>query len=289
MNVSSVRVQIVEGQSQTCSFIEAVSFRLSVTHDTTSIRDGVSLDGSHALVTGASSGIGRCIAVELAAAGAAVTIADVDSQPSDDGPPTHKVIERDGGRARYSNINVTDHDAVQSMVADAEEDFGPVEILVNNAGINRLGSVEELSVEEWDEVFSVNLRGAYSVTQAALSSLRLNDGRLVNIASTAGINGAPDYAAYGPSKAGLINLTRQLAVDYSPEIRVNAVAPGVIDTGIAKQELEDPERAARKREATLLSRFGTEQDVANCVLFLVSDAATFVTGEVLVVDGGLNA
>ena len=258
-------------------------------HDIPSIRDGVSLDESHALVTGASSGIGRCIATELAAAGAAVTIADVDSEPGDGAPPTHELIERDDGRAQYAHIDVTDHDAVQSMVANAEEAFGPVEILVNNAGINRLGSVGDLPIEQWDEVISVNLRGVYSVTQAALPSLRENNGRLVNIASTAGINGAPDYAAYGPSKAGVINLTKQLAIDYSPEIRVNAVAPGVIDAGIAKPELEDPERAARKREATLLSRFGTEQDVANCVLFLVSDAAVFVTGEVLVVDGGLNA
>lgn len=260
-----------------------------MSNDEPSLTDGVSLAGRHALVTGGGSGIGRQIAIELGQAGAQVTVTDIGINPKDAEEPTSQVIEETGGQGQFIEVDVTDHDAVQTAVAEAEDVFGPVEILVNNAGINRLGPVGELSIEDWDEVHAVNLRGAFSMTQAVLSSLRKQGGCIVNIASTAGINGSPDYAAYGPSKAGVVNMTKQLAVDYSPEIRVNAVAPGVIDAGIAIPEMEDPEKERRKREATRLDRLGTEQDVANCVLFLVSDAASFVTGEVLVVDGGLNA
>lgn len=255
-----------------------------------SIVDGISLDNRHAIVTGAGTGIGRQIAKTLADAGAKVSILDVAERPRDESEPTARAIERNGGTAQFVSGDLTDEASVESAIADAEEGFGPVEILVNNAGVNHLGSVTDVAVDDWDETIAVNLRGAFLASRFSMGSLVTQNGCIVNVASGAGLHGSPNYAAYGPSKAGLINLTQQLASDYSPEgVRVNAVAPGVIDAGMASQELEDPAAIEYKRENTLLDHFGSAQDVANAVAFLASDAASFVTGETLVVDGGWEA
>jgi NAD(P)-dependent dehydrogenase (short-subunit alcohol dehydrogenase family) len=200
---------------------------------------------------------------------------------------TVEKIREEGGEATFVEADLTDERAVEEAVRTAVETHSPLGVLVNNAGVNHLGRVDEVTVEEWDRTLAVNLRGTFLVTRFALPSLRETAGNVVNVASTAGLHGSPNYAAYGPSKAGVLNLTRQLARDFSPAgVRVNAVAPGVIDAGMAAQELRDPETAAYKREMTLLDRLGTEQDVSNAVLFLASPASSFVTGETLVVDGG---
>ncbi|UTF55655.1 SDR family NAD(P)-dependent oxidoreductase [Natronosalvus rutilus] len=254
------------------------------------IVDGITLDDTHAIVTGAGTGIGRCIARTFASAGADVSVLDIVEQPRNESESTAEVIEQNGGTAQFVEVDLTNAHSVEDAISNAEAAFGPVEILVNNAGVNHLGSVTEVDIDEWDETVSVNLRGAFLTARFSVESLVETEGCIVNIASGAGLHGSPGYAAYGPSKAGLINLTRQLARDYSSDgVRVNAVAPGVIDAGMAGQELEDPDTIAYKEENTLLTYFGDAQDVANAVTFLASDTASFVTGETLVVDGGWDA
>ncbi|WP_332897779.1 SDR family NAD(P)-dependent oxidoreductase [Haladaptatus sp. CMSO5] len=252
-----------------------------------SLADGLSFADDHVLVTGAATGLGRHIALTFAAAGATVSVLDITETPRDESQSVVAEIEERGGTAAFFQTDLTDETAVRESIHAALDRFGPLDVLVNNAGVNHLGSADEVSVDEWDEVLAVNLRGAFLTARYALPSLLETGGSIVNIASTAGLHGSPGYAAYGPSKAGLVNLTRQLAVDFSPEgVRVNAVAPGIIDAGMAAQELDDPETVAYKKEQTLVPRFGTPQDVSNAVVFLASDAASFVTGETLVVDGG---
>ncbi|WP_336360655.1 SDR family NAD(P)-dependent oxidoreductase [Haladaptatus sp. ZSTT2] len=252
-----------------------------------SLADGLSFADDHVLVTGAATGLGRHIARSFAAAGATVSVIDIAETPRDEQQSVVAAIEAQGGTAAFFQTDLTDKTQVRESIAAALDRFGPLDVLVNNAGVNHLGSADEVSVDEWDEVLAVNLRGAFLTARYALPSLLETGGSIVNIASTAGLHGSPGYAAYGPSKAGLVNLTRQLAVDFSPEgVRVNAVAPGIIDAGMAAQELDDPETVAYKKEQTLVPRFGTPQDVSNAVVFLASDAASFVTGETLVVDGG---
>jgi NAD(P)-dependent dehydrogenase (short-subunit alcohol dehydrogenase family) len=256
----------------------------------TDLLSGVSFEDRHAIVTGGTSGLGREIATTLARGGARVSVLDVTATPRDGDDPTAAVIEDAGGEATFVRVDLTDAESVESAVDEAMAAFGPVDVLVNNAGVNHLGSVDEVSVEGWDETLAVNLRGAFLVTKYCIESLVERRGSVVNIASGAALHGSPGYAAYGPSKAGLVNFTRQLAVDFSPEgVRVNAVAPGIVDAGMAAQELDDPETVEYKKEQTLLDRFGTPRDVANAVVYLASDAAGFVTGETLVVDGGWDA
>lgn len=244
------------------------------------IAAGLDFAGEHVVVTGVSGAIGDRIAADFADAGATVTGIDV-ADPGD-------ASWLDGGR--FAPADVSDEDDVVAVVDSATDAAGDVSVLVNVAGINRLGSVEEVSTAEWESVLAVNLRGVFLCSKHALPSLRETTGCIVNVASTAGLHGAPRYAAYGPSKAGVVNLTQQMALDYAPEgIRVNAVAPGVIEAGMAMEELADPDVAARKEAITPLPRLGTPRDVANVTLFAASDAASFVTGATLVTDGGVSA
>lgn len=252
-----------------------------------SIIDGLEFTDVHVLVTGAATGLGRHIALEFGAADAVVSVLDITETQQNEQRSVVDEIKEDGGKAAFIQADLTDETQVRNGISKAIDQFGEVEVLVNNAGINRLGSVNEIQIEEWDRIFAVNLRGAFLTARFCLPSLLKTNGTVINVASTAGLHGSPNYAAYGPSKSGLLNLTRQLAVDFSQNgVRVNAVAPGVIEAGMAIEELSDPDIRQRKREKTLLPRFGTPQDVANAVLFLASDAASFITGETVVVDGG---
>lgn len=245
------------------------------------LHEGVDLTGRHALVTGVAGAIGRTIADDLAAAGATVTGVDVTDPGGDP-----EWLET----GRFAAADVADESEVAAVVETAAEAVGPLDIVVNNAGVNHLGTVESVSVSDWDEVLAVNLRGTFLVSRYAMPSLRETAGTVVNVASTAGLHGAPGYAAYAPSKAAIINLTEQMAHDYADAgVRVNAVAPGVVAAGMAMQELEDEATARRKHDITLLDRLGVPRDVANAVTYLVSDAAAFVTGTTLTVDGGVSA
>jgi len=244
------------------------------------------LDGTIALVTGGSRGIGAAICRELAAAGATVAVNYARDAESAGAVVTS--IEADGGRAVAVQGDISSADGAAAVAAAVESDVGPVDSLVNNAGITRDDLIMRLSEEDWRAVIDTNLGGAF-FTSRALSRpmLKRRRGSIVNISSVVGVHGNAGQTNYAASKAGLIGLTKALAKELGARgIRVNAIAPGYIAT-----ELTDalPDQA---REAILantpLGRLGDPADVARAVRFLCSDAAAFITGDVLAVDGGLG-
>jgi 3-oxoacyl-[acyl-carrier protein] reductase len=245
----------------------------------------VDLDGRIALVTGGSRGLGRLIALDLAAAGAKV--ACVSSNP-ETFAKTAAAIQDAGGTAHPILADVTNSQRVDEVVDEVFKLWGGLDILVNNAGITRDGLIMRMRDEQWDDVLNVNLKGAFLFTRAASRRLcKSKFGRIINIASVSGLMGNPGQANYSASKAGMIGLTRAVARELAPrKVTVNAVAPGFIRTEMTA-ELGD-ELLAKIIEETPLQRLGLPQDVADAVLYLASDAAEFITGQVLTVDGGLT-
>jgi NAD(P)-dependent dehydrogenase (short-subunit alcohol dehydrogenase family) len=250
------------------------------------------LTGRVAVVTGAAGGIGAATAKELAAEGARVVVADVQ-----DGAGTVAAITGAGGEAVAVGCDVADPASVEAMVAAAVEQYGALDVLVNNAGVSGGSSLlHETDVEVWTRTLAVNLTGPFLVTRAAMPHLLASGaGRIVNIASTYGLIGAPLAGAYCASKGGVVNLTRQLAVDYSPlGIRVNAICPGYIDTDMGGGRAAlPPEQAAaahaRREAAAALQPIGRQaqaEEVARVAVFLVSDDSSFMTGSIVTVDGG---
>jgi len=245
----------------------------------------VALTGKAALVTGASRGIGRAVALELAGLGAAVALNYRHHE--DEARAAVEQIVAGGGQAVALSADVSDAEAAAALVAQASERLGGLQILVNNAGVSRDNLALRMKDEEWQEVISVDLSGAFYCSRAALKlMLRQHWGRIVNIASVAGIAGNAGQANYSAAKAGLIGLTRALAREVgSRSITVNAVAPGLIETdmtaSLASELLE------RGRNLASLGRLGSAQEVAAAVAFLASPAASYITGAVLPVDGGL--
>ncbi len=242
------------------------------------------LQGRIALVTGASQGIGRACALELARAGARVALAARNESKLAE---VAGDIEAAGGTAAVFALDVASEDSIKSGAKAVLEKLGKVEILVNNAGITRDGLVLRMKRPDWDDVLSTNLTGAFLLTQALLSQMLRNRwGRIVNITSVVGETGQAGQVNYAASKAGLIGMTRALAREVgSRGITVNAVAPGYIETPMTAV-LDQ-----KQREAMLagipLGRPGTDTEVAQCVAFLASDAAAYVTGHVLDVNGGM--
>jgi 3-oxoacyl-[acyl-carrier protein] reductase len=245
----------------------------------------LALTGKAALVTGASRGIGRAVALELAGLGAAVALNYRHHE--DEARAAVEQIVAGGGQAVALSADVSDAEAAAALVAQASERLGGLHILVNNAGVSRDNLALRMKDEEWQEVISVDLSGAFYCSRAALKlMLRQHWGRIVNVASVAGIAGNAGQANYSAAKAGLIGLTRALAREVgSRSITVNAVAPGLIETdmtaSLAAELLE------RGRNLASLGRLGSAQEVAAAVAFLASPAASYITGAVLPVDGGL--
>lgn len=244
------------------------------------------LDGRVALITGASRGIGRACALELAAAGAAVAV----NYRSDAAGAAAVVaeIERAGGRAVALGADVALAEEAHALVARCEDELGEIDALVCNAGITRDNLIARISTQDFDAVIATNLGGAFHVCQAgARRMLRRRRGAIVTMSSIVGIHGNAGQTNYSASKAGLIGLTKSLAKEIgSRGVRVNCIAPGYVATELTGVLPESAREALLA--STPLGRLGEPEDIARCVRFLVSDAASFVTGAVLAVDGGLG-
>jgi len=245
----------------------------------------VSVAGRVALVTGGSRGIGRAIAERLAADGHRVAVNYRSRR--DAAEEVVGAIEAAGGEAAAIEGDVGDPDAVAAIFGAVEAAFGPVEILVNNAGITADDLLLRMKPEDWDAVIRTNLGSAYLTTRAALRGmLKARWGRVVSITSVAGIAGNPGQANYAAAKAGLIGFTKSVAKEVgSRGITVNAVAPGFVETDMT-DALGDGVREAALPSISL-GRFGTPAEIASAVGYLASDDASYITGQVLVVDGGL--
>jgi glucose 1-dehydrogenase len=249
------------------------------------------LDGRTAIVTGASSGIGRGIALKMAEEGAKVVVADLSPEPNLDGQSTHKKIQEDG-EAIFVETDVSDEDSVRDMVFQAAERFGNIDILVNNAGVHHSAAVTDESEDGWHQVMDVNLKGTFLCSKHVLQHMEEEGvkGDIVNIGSIAGLVGYGNSAAYCASKGGVVELTREMALDYGDQgINVNAVDPGVIKTSMTKDMREDEDTRQFIEQNTVTPRLGNPEDIANAVLFLASGESDFILGENLVVDGGWTA
>jgi 3-oxoacyl-[acyl-carrier protein] reductase len=253
--------------------------------DSTGNRISVDLAGRAALVTGAARGLGRTIAIALARAGAKVACVDVNA---DTLSGTIEAIRSLGGTAEPLACDVTDAARVAQVVDEVVKLWGGLQILVNNAGITRDNVILRMKDDQWDAVLAINLKGTFLFTRAAARPMiKGRQGRIINIASVSGLMGNPGQANYSASKAGVIGLTRTVAKELAGRnVTVNAVAPGFIATDMTAALGE--ELLAKIRQETPLGRLGDPQDVADAVLFLASDAAAFITGHVLTVDGGLT-
>ncbi len=244
----------------------------------------MSLTGKTAIVTGAAQGIGRAIAETLAQHGADVVVADLDPGRSQD---TVAAVAKLGRRALNVKVNVADFADVKAMVDQVMKDWGKIDILVNNSGITRDGLLLRMKEEDWNLVLQVNLNGTFHCTKAVLQPMtKQRFGRIVNIASIVGAMGNAGQANYAASKAAVIGFTKTVAREYaSRQVTVNAVAPGFIDTAMTQGLPADVKETLQKQIP--LGHLGQPSDVAEAVSFLASDAARYITGHVLHVNGGM--
>ncbi|MFB7307258.1 SDR family NAD(P)-dependent oxidoreductase [Streptomyces sp. NPDC056192] len=233
-----------------------------------------------AVVTGAASGIGAATATRLAAEGAAVVLADIDAERGED---TTARLRKDGAKAAFVATDVAQEEDWQ-RVMDAAHTFGPVNVLVSNAFTVQVLPAHEMTLASWERQLSVNLTGAFLGFKAALPDLRDHRGAVVLTSSVHAHRGIPGHPAYAASKGALLSLCGQLAVEYGPQVRVNAVLPGPILTA-AWDRVPQRERESSVEE-TAARRFGTPEEVAAAVAFLAADEASYITGSSLLVDGG---
>jgi NAD(P)-dependent dehydrogenase (short-subunit alcohol dehydrogenase family) len=249
------------------------------------------LAGKVALITGAASGQGRAAAVLFAAHGASVAIADIDQQGATE---TARLVEQQGGSALAVRADVSRAHDCEAMVRATVDYFGFLDILYNNAAVQMSGRLVDCTEDDWDVTIATNLSAIFWACRAALPHmLGREGGSIINTASTLGLIGSEGYAAYGAAKAGLVALTRQIAVDYGPMVRANVIAPGSIDTPRFRKvtaALDDPVEFLRTLMANVPARrLGTAGDVAEIALFLASDRAGYTSGAVIPCDGGLAA
>ena len=239
------------------------------------------LTGKTALVTGAARGIGKAIALKFAQEGA--NIAFTDLVIDENGKATEAEIAALGVKAKGYASNAADFAQSEEVVKLVKEDFGSVDILVNNAGITKDGLMLRMTEQQWDAVIGVNLKSAFNFIHAAIPvMMRQRGGSIINMASVVGVHGNAGQANYAASKAGMIALAKSVAQEMGPK----AIAPGFIDTAMT-QELSDEVRKEWMNQIPL-RRGGTVEDVANCALYLASDLSSYVSGQVIQVDGGMN-
>jgi NAD(P)-dependent dehydrogenase (short-subunit alcohol dehydrogenase family) len=251
-------------------------------------QDIFGLNGKIALVTGSSRGLGRETALGLAEYGAALVLADI-AYPGE----TEEEIKGTGARCVAVKTDISNEVEVKNLSEKITSEFGRVDILINNAGVTQLSytPTEELPLEEWDQVMGINLRGTFLCCRyVGGSMIKTGGGNIVNIASTAGITGVPRAPAYCASKAGVILLTKSLALEWAQhKIRVNAIAPHYLETELTKG-LRDSDRVYNALTKQIpLKRFGKTSELVGAILFLASEASSYVTGAVIPVDGGYLA
>jgi 3-oxoacyl-[acyl-carrier protein] reductase len=244
-----------------------------------------------ALITGAATGIGRAAAVALAAAGFDAVINYSRSEQA--ARETSALAQAKGAKTLLFKCDVSDDPSVRKMLAAVEKEFGRLDALVNNAGTTsnvKPGDFEAMTAEEWDRVFAVNVRGMFQVTRAAAPLLKAARGSVVNTASIVGLRPGPQPLPYAASKAAVVSLTKLLALNLAPDVRVNAVAPGWMEGDWMKRMLADryDDLMARRAKSTPLRRCATAEDVAEVIVNLIT-SNRFVNGEIIVIDGGYSA
>lgn len=243
-----------------------------------------------AIITGGNSGIGQAAALRFAAEGAAVVIAARDVERADQ---TVAHIQQNGGTAHFIPLDIRQPDQCQQVVTETITRFGRLNILVNNAGIIlRNRDVQNTTIDEWDETFDVNVKGAYLMSKYALPHLIASHGNIINVSSYLGMVGTPGLAAYCAAKGALVQLTRAMALDHAPDgVRVNCLCPGSVATPMIARAWDSFGEGAEQlwRAKHPVGRIGLPEELASAMLFLASDEASFITGAILPVDGGITA
>ncbi len=241
-----------------------------------------------AVVTGGASGLGRAICTEFARHGADVVVADVRAEPREDGMPTHELIESEfDSAAAFVECDVTSVDDLEAAV-DAADEFDGLDVMVNNAGIFRGEDFLDVTEAQFQQLMDVNVKGVFFGAQAAAK--RMDEGSIVNMSSVAGLSGSGEYVTYCTSKGAVRLLTYSLADRLGPEIRVNAIHPGVIETAMTTEDVPivGTELGDQFEQMIPRARFGEPLDVADAAVYLASDLADYVSGESIVVDGGMT-
>lgn len=248
------------------------------------------LDGKSAIVTGATQGMGRAIAERYAAEGARVT---VNGRNRELGEEVVAAITKKGGEALFVQADVRHQEENQKLVGRCVETFGSVDIVVSCAGVLGLGSVTGVSMETWHSTLDTNLNAFFYLLRAAIPEMQTNGGNVVVIGSIAAHKGFPNHAAYCASKGAVQSLVKQAAVDYAPEIRINLIQPGPVDTELYRSSavaFPNPDTILDEVPGSLpLGRTGTPEDIAKTALFLASEDSSWITGSVLTIDGGASA
>lgn len=247
------------------------------------------LENKVAIITGASSGIGRAMALRFAEEGAKVVNADVREEPREGGENTHEKIKEEGGEAIFVKTDVSSSESVKDLVNKTVKEFGKVDVLVNNAGTYVQGSIHETKEKDWNKAMAVDLKGVYLCSKHVIAHMLKKgiEGKIINISSIAGLVGFGKSAPYCAAKGGVTELTREMALDYAPKkININAICPGVIKTQMTKAFRENPEMKQFFEQNTPYPRLGEPEDIANAALFLASEESDFVNGVNLPVDGG---
>jgi NAD(P)-dependent dehydrogenase (short-subunit alcohol dehydrogenase family) len=248
------------------------------------------LNGKVSIITGAKSGIGYATALRFATEGVKLVMADIE-----DASGEAKKVTTQGGEARFVGVDVSNENDVLTLIEKTMAAYGRLDVLVNNAGLELTKKVTETTETEWDRLLDVNLKGVFLCSKAAIPAMRKHGGgAIVNVASELGLVGGSQMAAYCASKGGVVQLTRAMAIDHAEDgIRVNCIAPGPVSTPLLETIIEsssDPVAERRRIEKkTLLKRLGQPEEIANAILFLASDQSSFMTGSILVVDGGWTA